>query len=293
MSTYKAIKEIESTSAASADSLGLIEKVSGVSGDIAMHLGVIPGVTFGYELGAGTSYTNVWSTIGTGIQSGERLDFDFAGTTISVASTSVNDTDGGSGAHNLFVRGLDASGNRQVLPVNLTGQAPAEVGVFIAVDGLFVGRTGSADPKTAYNEGTIRAGVAISAGGSWMNGVPASTWNVIAPEYSLSRCCFYAIPTGFGALPYHAWISTDAVSKTDDMRIRTLGYSSAFGSVVAYHGADVWVIGNGNPELRGTPISPGANIITKESRCGVQNGLDITCQESYAEVDLSLYPGAN
>lgn len=96
---------------------------------------------------------------------GDKL-FPTAASTISVASTDANDTDGGSGAHNLYISGLDANYDYLLEEVRLNGTTPVVTsGSFLRVDRMYV--TEGADAigtiTATHSEGAIAA---ISAGES-------------------------------------------------------------------------------------------------------------------------------
>ena len=107
---------------------------------------------------------------------------------LSVSSTSANDTDGGTGAHQVTVEGL----NELLQPIEemiyLNGQTPVYLqDEFAHVNQVKVVKCGA----TFYNEGIIHVGT-----GTVTAGVPAISYEQVAIRDSISHTVRYVVPSG-------------------------------------------------------------------------------------------------
>lgn len=284
MSIYKKIAETEDHSRITSIS-------SVVDSSTATNLGLVPGIRPTFTLGSGLALAE-WTTLGVGLVEGERLVFDLNAPILAIASTSASDTAAGVGARSCAIDYIDADGNAQIYPVVMNGQTPVDMVGMQAVNNIFVTSTGGTTQFTKHNLGTIRVGLSTGAGGSWSAGEPSEIFNLVGPEYSVSRVCWYMAPKGFRWKNWASTISTDATVRQDNAQVRVIGYS-AFGSeVVNYRGVDLRLVGSVNLELRGLPFSTGTIVSTTEVRSDRVGGIDMTCSETGVLVDQNLYPNA-
>ncbi len=106
---------------------------------------------------------------------------------LSVVSTSTADTNGGTGANNVILYGVDANRDERVLQVNLTGTTPVAIPTtWLGLNRVAIGLSGTGQ----VNAGTIT--VTATADSSIQGQIPAGV--------GTSQQCIFFTPTGHQAL---------------------------------------------------------------------------------------------
>jgi len=124
---------------------------------------------------------------------------DTVGETVSVVSTSANDTIAGTGAKVVRVYGLDANGDMQEEDFNLNGVTPVVgVKIFTRSHRSVVLQSGS--NNMAFNLGDITVRHTVTA---------ANIFNIITIGLNESRAAVYTVPKGFTAYVRKLIVSVD------------------------------------------------------------------------------------
>lgn len=137
----------------------------------------------GYNKSSGTSQEAIWA------ESGLTYPMPITAQTITISSTSANDTSGGTGAQTVLVRYIQYStGNEVSAVVTMNGQAA----VTVTTDGYAVNevRTVSVG-STGSNVGFVRVGY-----GTVTSGVPANVLSGMDVNTNVSQQLVYTVPTG-------------------------------------------------------------------------------------------------
>lgn len=123
---------------------------------------------------------------------------------LQVSSSDVDDTNGGSGAWNVTLSGLDENWLEYSETVTLNGQTPVNTtGEFIRINRVIVEQSGA----TNYNEGTIY----ISTG-TKVAGVPSDSTQVYAQvrsEHGQSLMAIYTVPADKKGFLVKGFITSD------------------------------------------------------------------------------------
>jgi len=151
---------------------------------------------YAYNPAVGTTLEDVWSA-------GSTLTYQTSASALEAISSSVNDTDGGSGARSITIEGLDSNWDVATEVVTLNGtSASSPTGTsFIRVYRAYVNEVGS---YGGVNDGTIT--VRVSGGGDTQAEIPLVD-SVGVGQTLMSQ---YTIPRGFNAclVGMHAAIFT-------------------------------------------------------------------------------------
>lgn len=132
----------------------------------------------------GTAFETVWSEPGNYI-------FPTSAAIMSVASTSANDSSGGSGLRTVEVTCLDSEYNQFKEVVTLNGQTPVPMQkACFRVQGN--GMTGLTAGSTGSNEGKIYVGT-----GTFTGGAPANKYGVMDISTNRSSVGVYTVPARF------------------------------------------------------------------------------------------------
>ena len=126
---------------------------------------------------------------------------------VKVASTDANDTDGGSGARTVRLKGLDGSLNPQEETLTLSGQTEVtSSSVFSVVEEMKVMSVGA----SGFNEGTLWVG-----NSTFSSGVPDSGTALSATEAetNMSAISLIAVPAGEIFIPERLFYNTGDTSK--------------------------------------------------------------------------------
>lgn len=139
---------------------------------------------FGHNASVGTTEETIW-------QNSNLYIWRTSATTMTVSSSSANDTSAGTGLRTVLISGLDANYDILQEIVTLNGQTGVTTaGSYIRVNQM-VGLTAGSGGK---NAGQVYIGTgAITAG------KPASVVNMISLGTNLSQSGFFTIPAGYTA----------------------------------------------------------------------------------------------
>ena len=154
----------------------------------AVAKGIIDGVFGGYKFGkdpsANTSQSTIWP--GTG-----NYPFPLIAQTLSIASTSANDTAAGTGARTAVVSYIDGDNNRVTSEeITLNGQTPVEI---TGEDGRVVRRVRVATAGSGKtNDGTLYVGY-----GTFTSGVPDNVLGIALPGDAKTLQAIEVVPAGF------------------------------------------------------------------------------------------------
>jgi hypothetical protein len=153
---------------------------------------------FGANPSAGTGLETLWGP-------GGLLAYLPSPSTVTVSSDDAGDTNGGAGAWNCVITGLDSDGLPVSQQLNLAGTTPvATTVVFSRIFRMQVLQAGL-DAVSGLNIGTIYAGTGAVTGG-----VPAVIYGTIEPEANQSLMGFYTVPANRTATLHMFYASTGA-----------------------------------------------------------------------------------
>ncbi len=127
--------------------------------------------------------------------------------TMSIASSSANDTIAGTGAQKVFIFGLDAEYNSVASLVEMNGQTEVDTGVqFFRVSDCLIQQSGSSNK----NEGIIYVSDDTD---TFTSGVPQNRiYDLIDVGHGLSKSGVYTVPNGKRVAFKIAGINSDATS---------------------------------------------------------------------------------
>lgn len=158
--------------------------------DIEVSRGLIAGVVRktinGYNSNTGTTQEPIWA------QSGTAYPWPTAATTITVSSTSINDTSAGSGARTVAVTYIDFTTRAEVTTiVALNGLTAVTVTTnAYRVNNFAVVTWGGSAPNGA-NVGTLFVGSGLVT-----LGTPATIYSSIVPGKNIQQQAVYTVPVG-------------------------------------------------------------------------------------------------
>lgn len=154
--------------------------------DLQVSRGQVDGhstvIVFGYNADVDTSEEQIWPD-------GGLVPHPASAVTLSVSSTSTEDTAAGTGARTVYIEGVDNSFAAVSETVTLNGQtAVSTTNQYRAVNGFTVMTVGS----TGSNVGVINAGTGIVTGGT-----PAVLYDAIAATFNSRTTAHYTVPAGY------------------------------------------------------------------------------------------------
>lgn len=118
--------------------------------------------------------------------SGLYQGFPLTAETVSVVSSSANDTAAGTGARTLRLSGLDSSGNFLTEIVTLNGQTPVvTTNQFLRINRAFVLTSGNSNRN--FNDGTITINQSVTT---------STVFGIIDPGLNNLKAAIYTIPLG-------------------------------------------------------------------------------------------------
>lgn len=151
---------------------------------VDVALGKYKGISHVRKFGAATvptAFVTIW-------EDNSLYSYVTSATTMTVSSTSANDTAAGTGAQTIEFFGNDTDFNQVSDTVSMAGQAP----VTLTPDLLRVWRARVRTAGSlATNEGTIYIG-----DGTVTAGVPANIRAVVSPSNGQTLMCVYTVPAG-------------------------------------------------------------------------------------------------
>lgn len=165
----------------------------------------------GYNAGVGTGETTVWNEATT------LVAYPATAATVTVSSSSANDTAAGTGARTVTLSGLDGGYNPISETITMNGQTA--VTSTLSYLRLYPLSTVTAGTGGA-NAGTIYAGT-----GTVTAGVPATIYSSMGIGFNESHQAFYTVPAGMTAYI----LDLSATSDTAGVRINL--YTRAAGSL--------------------------------------------------------------
>lgn len=137
---------------------------------------------FGYNPDVDTSEVVVWPD-------GASVGIQHPAATLTVSSSSTDDTSAGTGARTVILYGLDDDHNEISETVTLNGQTEVETtNSYTHINSMTVATVGS---------GGKNAGVVYVGSGTVTAGVPAVIFNLISTGYNNSTTAAYTIPAGY------------------------------------------------------------------------------------------------
>jgi len=149
-----------------------------VKGNIPGHEDVL---IVGAKVDIGTTEITLWAH-------DANVVFPSTATVMTVSSNNANDTSGGTGARTILIRGLNATGNKQLEVIEMNGQtAVSTVLSYTAINNIDVLTAGS----TMSNQGNIYIGE-----GTVTSGEPAIVYNIMGSTTSQSNSGVFVVPTG-------------------------------------------------------------------------------------------------
>lgn len=126
--------------------------------------------------------------------------------TLTVSSSSTDDTSAGTGARTVVIYGLDNDHNEVSETVTLNGQtAVTTTNSYTHVNSMSVSTVGS---------GGKNAGIIYIGSGTVTTGVPASIFNLVYTGYNASTSAHYTIPAGYTGYVTNGSISSGQPSGT-------------------------------------------------------------------------------
>lgn len=148
-------------------------------GQITFHKAV---TVFGYNPDVDQAELVVWPD-------GSAVGVQHPADTLTVSSSSADDTSDGTGAQTVIISGLDNDHNEISETVILNGQTAVETAKsYTHVNFMTVATTGSSK---------VNAGIIYIGSGTVTAGVPASIFNLIYTGYNNSTTAAYTIPAGY------------------------------------------------------------------------------------------------
>ena len=177
--------------------------------------GAIPGLTEGHKFGenpsVGTAYETLWPL-------GGRYITPTVATTMTVSSSSTDDTSAGTGLRTVRVEGLDANYYEISETVTLNGQTA----VTLSDQYLRVNRV----EGMSAGSGEINAGIIYVGSGTVTTGVPANKYNSISVGEGQSQFAFYTVPADKTAY-IDAIYGSSGAAKTTEFKM----YARPFGEI--------------------------------------------------------------
>lgn len=154
--------------------------------DLQVSRGLVAGhstvIVFGYNADVDTSEEQIWPD-------GGLVPHPASAVTLSVSSTSTEDTAAGTGARTVYLEGLDNSFAAVSETVTLNGQTAVDTAnQYRAVNRFTVLTVGS----TGHNIGVINAGT-----GTVTAGTPAVLHDLMAATYNNRTTASYSVPAGY------------------------------------------------------------------------------------------------
>lgn len=148
-------------------------------GQVSWHRAV---TVFGYNPDIDTTELVVWPD-------GASVSTQETATTLTVSSSSTDDTSAGTGARTVVIYGLDGNHNEVNETVTLNGQtAVTTSNTYTHINSMSVATVGS---------GGSNAGLVYIGKGTVTAGVPASIFNLIYTGFNASTSAHYTIPAGY------------------------------------------------------------------------------------------------
>ena len=153
-----------------------------------MILGHRAVVVFGYNSDVDTTEETVWPDGGT-------VPHAASAVTLTISSTSANDTAAGTGARTLYIQGVNNTYTEVSEVVTLNGQtAVSTVNQYRSINQMYVMTAGS----DTHNDGIISAGTGTVTGG-----VPAVLYDLIAATYNQRTTAHYTVPADYTGYMTH------------------------------------------------------------------------------------------
>ena len=268
---------------------------------LAMRLGLMPGISRRLMLGD-QFCTNLETTVGGGVDPGERLSFNRTPTALSIASTSATDTlVAGSGAQVVQVRYIDVDGDEQleiftlfgtsptaltIPPLGIPG-APGPAALIQCINFIGVAVTGTPD---GANEGRIYIG---ETSDSFTNGKPDNNiWGVVELGRSLSNSIFNMIPAAISSHLVQFTFSSDSTEKNDGLIVREKTHQriAITGGSILRNVLNIHILGN--ITLNGISFAgfnPG-DVFELTSQTEGNAAVSISCAGSFMDVRNDVYP---
>lgn len=186
---------------------------NGTTDYVNVARGTIPGATRGQRTGfnpsVGTGETTVWNETTT------LVAYPATAVTVSVSSSSANDTSAGTGARTVTISGLDAGYNSISEVITLNGQtAVTSTLSYIRLSTITTITAGSG----GKNAGVVYVGTGIITAG-----VPATIYSSMAIGYNESHQAFYTVPAGMTAYLLDVSATSDTAGTQILLYSRTLG----------------------------------------------------------------------
>lgn len=138
-----------------------------------------------------------------------------AGEEMTMVSTSVNDTTGGTGARLMEVMYLDGNGDEQIHEQALNGTTPVDLTV---TDIAFV--------NFFHTDIVGSNGVAVGDITIYKKGDPSTIYNVVKAGGNMSTTCVYKVPAG-KKLYIKSWYGTQTGRKPTKLRLRSTDHHGA------------------------------------------------------------------
>lgn len=118
--------------------------------------------------------------------SGLYQGFPLAAETVSIVSSSVNDTAAGTGARTIRISGLDANGNFQTEIVTLNGTTPVITSTsWLRINRAFITTSGNSNRN--FNDGAITINQSVTT---------SAVFAIIEAGYGIAKLAVYTIPKG-------------------------------------------------------------------------------------------------
>jgi hypothetical protein len=134
-------------------------------------------------------------------------------TTLTIVSTSANDTSGGTGCNSIVVYGIDADRNEVIEVVTLNGTTNVvTVSTWLGINRVAMFLCGSGQ----INDGTIN--ITATTGGSQMAQMPLNG--------GVTQQCIFHIPTNYNYLTEWLWINVINKGKDAELTVKMWVYSA-------------------------------------------------------------------
>lgn len=189
--------------------------VNGTTDYINVSRTLVPGASriqrTGYNPGVATGETTIWNETTT------LVAYPAVATTVTVSSSSANDTSAGTGARTVMLQGLDANYLIISETITLNGQTAVTSTLSYLRIGPLVTLTAGSGGK---NAGVVYAGT-----GTVTAGVPATIYSSMGVGFNESHQAFYTVPAG-----YTAYI-LDISATSDTAGVEILLYTRTFGGL--------------------------------------------------------------